>query len=128
MANLHYLDNEVLFRADGRGMWYARKKWNWRTSMYVTSLRFEDCFKGSLKLLKIDVVSWELLAGNWNKWRRSVKKMNSLILLSSSRTFVNALVVCLVTWIAGNVEHVVVPCLVRLDICQPGFDTNFSTY
>ena len=35
--------------------------------------RFRDCDKGNLKLLEIDVDSWEVLAGNRNKWRRFVK-------------------------------------------------------
>ena len=35
--------------------------------------RFKDCVKGNLKLLEIDVDSWEVLAGNRNEWRRSVK-------------------------------------------------------
>ena len=35
--------------------------------------RFRECVKGSLKLLEIDVDSWEVLAGNRNEWWRSVK-------------------------------------------------------
>ena len=35
--------------------------------------------KGNLKLLEVDVDSWEVLAGNRNEWRRSVKALcNSL--------------------------------------------------
>ena len=35
--------------------------------------RFRDCVKGNLKLLEIDVDSWEVLTGYRNEWRKSVK-------------------------------------------------------
>ena len=35
--------------------------------------RFRDCVKANLKLLEIDVDSWEVLAGNQNEWGRSAK-------------------------------------------------------
>ena len=61
-------------------MWYA-----WKTTIcqnvsfigerqrHKPKKRFRDCVKDNLKLLEINVDSWEVLAGNRNEWRRSVK-------------------------------------------------------
>ena len=83
-------------------MWYA---WKTPKRLFYSQLkigerprnkpkkRFKDCDKGNLKLLEIDVDSWEVLAGNRNKLKRFVKAgCNSLemkrlkYMLSSSGT------------------------------------------
>ena len=46
---------------------------NWGAPRHKPKKRFRDYVKANLKLLEIDVDSWEVLAGNQNEWGRSAK-------------------------------------------------------